>query len=80
MDDPLLIGIVSAIVLLAALVGIIVYRRRRPAEDEEEFHFNCPSCGRRLRYRAKQAGHKGACPRCRETFDFPGGAKPSKSR
>jgi hypothetical protein len=80
MDDPLVIGIVSGIVLLAALVGLIVYRRSRPAEEEEEFHFNCPSCGRRLRYRAKQAGHKGACPRCRESFDFPGGAKPSKSR
>ena len=31
----------------------------------------CPECGKRLRYRATQAGHKGMCPRCRAGWDFP---------
>jgi hypothetical protein len=79
MDDPLVITLV-AIVALLAVAGVIVYLRNRPAEEEEMLHFNCPSCGRRLRYKPKQAGHKGACPRCRETFMFPGAVNPSKSR
>lgn len=78
--DYLVIVIVAIVALLAAAIGVVVYLRRRPAEDEEDLHFQCPSCSRRLRYRAKQAGHQGACPRCRETFVFPGTAKPSKSR
>jgi hypothetical protein len=77
--DSLVIIIVAIVALLAAAIGLVVYLRRRP-EEEEDLHFQCPSCSRRLRYRAKQAGHQGACPRCRETFVFPGGAKPSKSR
>jgi hypothetical protein len=80
MDDPLVLIIFAFVALLAAAIGVIVYRRNRPAEEEEMLRFNCPGCGRRLRYRPTQAGHHGACPRCRETFVFPGAAGPSKSR
>jgi hypothetical protein len=79
MFDPTVIVIV-VIVALALVVGVVVYLRTRPPEEEEPLHFNCPSCKRRLRYLPKQAGHQGACPRCRETFVFPGAAKPSGSR
>lgn len=78
--DPILITLLAVVALLAATIGIVVWRRSRAAEDEEYMHFNCPSCHRRLRYRPKQAGHQGACPRCRESFVFPGGANPSKAR
>jgi len=80
MDDPLVLVVVAFVALLAAAIGVVVYRRTRPADEEEMLHFKCPSCGRRLRYKPKQAGHHGACPRCRETFVFPGDARPSNSR
>ncbi len=78
--DPILIALLAIVALLAATIGVIVYLRNRAAVEEEDLHFNCPSCKRRLRYKPKQAGHHGACPRCRESFVFPGAAKPSKSR
>jgi len=77
--DPLVITLL-AIVALLAVAGVVVYFRNRPAEEVEMLHFNCPSCSRRLRYKPQQAGHHGACPRCRETFVFPGAIGPSRSR
>jgi hypothetical protein len=79
MENTTLI-VIGVIVALALIVGVIVYLRTRPPEEVEPLHFNCPNCNRRLRYLPKQAGHKGACPRCRETFVFPGSTKPSGSR
>jgi len=35
MDDPLVIVVVAFVVLLATAIGVIVYRRNRPAEEEE---------------------------------------------
>ena len=78
--DNLVYVIVAIVLLLAAAIGIVVYRRKHANEEEDELHFQCPCCSRRLRYRSKQAGHKGACPRCRESFVFPSEPKPSKSR
>jgi hypothetical protein len=78
--DNLVYVIVAIVLLLAAAIGVVVYRRKYSKEEEEELHFQCPCCSRRLRYRPKQAGHKGACPRCRESFVFPGDPKPSSSR
>jgi hypothetical protein len=74
MNDPYVIGIVVAVALILAIGGFL-YLRNRPPEEEEDLHFNCPSCKRRLRYKPKQAGHHGACPRCRESFVFPNVAK-----
>jgi hypothetical protein len=79
MENTTLI-VLLVIVALALIVGVVVYLRTRPPQEEEPLHFNCPSCKRRLRYLPKQAGHQGACPRCRETFVFPGIAKPTSMR
>ncbi len=77
--DSNLIYILVAVALIVA-VGGYIFVRSRPAVEEEYLHFNCPSCGRRLRYRSKQAGHQGACPRCRESFVFPMTPKPAGPR
>lgn len=34
-------------------------------------HFRCPSCQRRLRFLARQAGHKGECSNCGKPVTFP---------
>jgi hypothetical protein len=61
------------VLLLGAVVGAVLFLwlRSRPVVEEPLFHFNCPHCQRRLRYRRRQAGHQGACPRCRQTLHFP---------
>jgi hypothetical protein len=64
-----------AVALLLAVVGYFWLRGRQAPKDEVAYHFICPSCKRRLRYYAKQAGHSGQCPRCRHTLTFP--RKPS---
>jgi predicted RNA-binding Zn-ribbon protein involved in translation (DUF1610 family) len=51
--------------------GFFWLRGRRAPKEEPVFHLNCPSCGRRLGYKARQAGRQGQCPRCRKTFTFP---------
>jgi hypothetical protein len=55
-----------------AIVGFVVVRARRGPREEEVWHFNCPGCGRKLRYRPRQAGHAGKCPRCDRALIFPG--------
>jgi hypothetical protein len=69
MSTPVIIILV--ILALAAAAGTVVYVRTRPKPQEPIFHFNCPKCRRRLRFRLRQAGRQAACPRCRETFVFP---------
>jgi hypothetical protein len=64
------------IILLVALAaggaaGIYFYARPRRAKEEPVYYFQCPQCGRKLRYRLRQAGHKGACPRCKSGISFP---------
>ena len=59
------------------LVGVLlaangyVYWRSRPGPKEEVYRFACPECNQRLRYRARQVGHAGMCPRCKTHFTFP---------
>jgi hypothetical protein len=67
---PTLIVVVVAVVVLAAIGAFLLFRSR-PPKEEPIFHFNCPSCRRRLRYRAQQAGRQGACPQCKGVFTFP---------
>lgn len=69
--SPLAISLIVLVVLLA-LANIIAYWRTRPrATNEPLFHFNCPKCNQRLRYRARQAGNPGACRRCKARWNFP---------
>jgi Zn-finger nucleic acid-binding protein len=39
--------------------------------EEPVLTFACPRCKRKLRFRQRQAGHRGACPRCKGDFTFP---------
>jgi hypothetical protein len=55
----------------AAGIGVYVYVRSRPTPEEPVYYYQCLNCKRRLRYRRRQAGHRGACPRCRSSFSFP---------
>jgi hypothetical protein len=69
MPVPLIVILVALAVL--ATGGVYLYRRSRPAPDEPIVNFACPHCKRKLRFRQRQAGHRGACPRCKGDFNFP---------
>jgi hypothetical protein len=58
-------------VLVLAGIGFVVLRVNRRPKEEPVLHFNCPGCRQRLSYRARQAGHKGQCPRCKRAINFP---------
>ena len=61
--------------LLGAAVvagGIFFYlRRRHPVEQETYYRCHCPSCNRKLKYKASRGGHRGICPGCKKTLAFP---------
>jgi uncharacterized protein (TIGR03382 family) len=59
--------LMSVILLCLAWLG----RRRHHPADVKVLHYRCQICGRRLRYSALQAGHKGVCPQCKKVFVFP---------
>lgn len=67
------IGIIIFLVVLAGAIAFGVYQwvRSRPPPEEPIYYHKCTHCGRKLRYRAKQFGRKGMCPRCRTQFLFP---------
>jgi hypothetical protein len=57
---------------VAALVVVyLLWARLRAAPEEPVYHFRCPGCSRRLRYRARQVGHRGECSHCRKQLVFP---------
>ena len=58
-------------VLLAAGVGAWLYIRAQGPKEIQFFHFRCPGCHRRLRYKEQQAGHKGECSNCGRELLFP---------
>jgi hypothetical protein len=60
---------VAALVFLAS--GYVWWIKHRPPPEEPVFHFRCPGCRRRLRYKAKQVGHKGQCSQCKAVLTFP---------
>jgi predicted RNA-binding Zn-ribbon protein involved in translation (DUF1610 family) len=70
MDFGPLTWTILALVVLAGGGGFLFFRSRTPKE-EPYFHFKCPGCGRKLRYRAKQAGHSGQCRNCNQKLTFP---------
>jgi hypothetical protein len=59
----------GAAVLVAG--AFVAWTRLRGTPEEPTYHFRCPGCKRRLRYRARQVGHKGACSNCNRTLVFP---------
>jgi predicted Zn finger-like uncharacterized protein len=64
---------VILLVVAAAVVvmGGSLWLRSRRVKEEPTYHFNCPHCRRRLRFRHHQLGRPGGCPRCKKTFIFP---------
>ncbi len=68
--SPILIILLVALAVGGA-VGVYFYVRPRAVEEEPVLYFQCPQCRRKLRYRRRQAGHKGACPRCKSGISFP---------
>jgi hypothetical protein len=71
--DPVLLVVVAGTVVLLACGGYLFWllRRQRRAWEEEFHHFRCPGCRRRLRFRARQVGHKGKCSHCGHDVIFP---------
>ncbi|MBI1914694.1 MAG: hypothetical protein HYS12_08150 [Planctomycetes bacterium] len=69
MDTTLVLLALGAV--LATAAGVWVYLRLRKPKEEPFYHFRCPGCKRRLRYRARQAGHAGECSNCGRALTFP---------
>ena len=69
--DPILIVVLIVIALVVVVGGYFFVRSRQGPTEEPYYHFNCPGCRRKLRYRARQAGHAGMCPRCNKACTFP---------
>jgi transcription initiation factor IIE alpha subunit len=69
MDAALILLVLGGIVALA-VVGYL-WVRSRALEDESFYHFLCPGCRHRLRYQARQVGHRGKCSHCGKLLTFP---------
>ena len=69
-DDFTIWLIVGVVVFLVAAGGFFFIRLRRSG-PEVVYHFRCPGCKRKLRYHARQVGHRGMCSHCKETLTFP---------
>jgi hypothetical protein len=55
-----------------AIIGFIYYRwTERAIVEEKPLYFICPGCRHKLRYQARQAGHRGMCGNCRTELKFP---------
>ncbi len=68
--DLMLVVLVTALAAGLAVAGVVLVRWRRGGE-EPYYHFRCAGCRRRLRYRARQAGHAGQCNHCGYQITFP---------
>jgi hypothetical protein len=69
MDTQTVVLIAGAVVVLVG--GYLLWARLRAAPEEPVHHFRCPGCHRRLRYRARQVGHRGVCSHCGQHLFFP---------
>lgn len=66
-----LTGALTAGAVIALAGGYFLWTRLRAATEEPMYHFRCPGCDRRLRYRARQVGHRGECSNCGQQLFFP---------
>jgi transcription initiation factor IIE alpha subunit len=69
MDTTVVVVVLGAAAIL--VTGVVLFLRRRGKEDDSFYHFRCPKCQRRLRYLARQVGHKGKCMNCNGDVIFP---------
>jgi len=64
--------VILAVAGLGAVGGFLVWKKRSQGPVEESlFYFKCGGCGRKLKYRAAQGGHRGQCPSCKKALTFP---------
>jgi hypothetical protein len=73
MDPTIIVGIVVGVLLVGGGAFLLLRWRaqQQQARGEEYYHFRCPGCKRRLRFRARQSGNKGQCSHCRKDIVFP---------
>jgi hypothetical protein len=70
-DLTTILLVVIPVLLLAAGGGFVYWWRMRGERQEEVYHFRCPACKRKLRYVARQVGHRGMCGNCKQPLTFP---------
>jgi hypothetical protein len=51
--------------------GVFFFLRFRKPAQQAVYYFRCPGCKRKLRYHARQVGHRGKCGNCKEPLTFP---------
>jgi len=73
MSTELMIGLIAGAVVIAGGVAFLInmQRTKRKAAADAFYHMRCDGCQRRLRYRARQVGHKGKCSHCGREITFP---------
>jgi DNA-directed RNA polymerase subunit RPC12/RpoP len=54
-----------------AHIVLFVRRLRRRQKGDLAYRVKCPQCRRKLRYRTRQIGRSGMCPRCKQRILFP---------
>ncbi len=65
----LVVFLLSGVAII--LAGGYWFLRLRSPKEEVYYHFLCPNCGRKLKYKARKAGQPGVCPRCKKGCTFP---------
>ena len=53
--------------IFLAAAGAFFFVRLRKSGGEAVYHFRCPGCKRKLRYHARQVGHRGMCSHCSQS-------------
>lgn len=67
--------IILGVVVFLVAAGAFFFVRLRKSDAEAVYHFRCPGCKRKLRYHARQVGHRGMCSHCKESLTFPAVAR-----
>jgi hypothetical protein len=70
MDTTMLLVIGTLIVSIVGVSAFLYLRSRTPGEGATHY-LRCPNCHSKLRYFARQAGHRGMCTSCKHHFTFP---------
>jgi hypothetical protein len=71
-DYTMIFAIGIPLFVMAVGVGLFFFLRIQTEKKEEEYyHFRCPGCKHKLKYLARQVGHRGMCGNCKEQFTFP---------
>ena len=72
MPDTTILLVLAAVFALGCGVAYWLARNSWLKERAADFHhFRCPNCERRIRFLARQSGHKGQCSNCGKPVTFP---------